>query len=253
METIKFYPIDVKQQQDQSIVIHAGDVAGATPYHHCISAGHSLKMGGSGDAYHILTQIAGSARYLSGGHSDSIDERATYIPAPDQDLVIEALTDTQILEIRWETREGDEAELELYKTSFPVIQLYRDAIQYRDRNKSEKTISRAIIEQRTIPRFALGSVETFGPDWIKAHDHPMLDQYFYSFPENDAFITIGGEPYRMRGNELLYIPLGAVHGVDVVQGKHCHYMWIDFMVDDTAMHRLDTSHIATGTKRSFDL
>lgn len=251
METIRFYPIDIKEKKARSEVIHAGDVAGAIPYHHFISTGHSFTIGGSGDAYHILTQIDGSARYLSGGHECRLDERATYIPAPERKLVIEALADTQILEIRWNTQAEDREELARYKTVFPVIQLYRDAIQYRDRNKSEKTISRAIIEQRTIPRFAMGSVETFGPDCVKAHDHPMLDQYFFSFPENDAFITIEGEPYRMCGNELLYIPLGAKHGVDVVQDKHCHYMWIDFMVDETAMHRLDTSHIATGTMRSF--
>jgi hypothetical protein len=98
----------------------------------------------------------------------------------------------------------------------------------------------------------MGSVETFGPACVKAPAHPMLDQYFFSFPENDAFITIEGEPYRMLGNQLLYIPLGALHGVDVVQKQHCHYMWIDFMVDETAMHRLDTSHIATGTMRTLE-
>ena len=33
--------------------------------------------------------------------------------------------------------------------------------------------------------------------------------------------------------------------------KHLHYMWIDFMVDDTSMTRLDTSHIPTGVMRDF--
>jgi hypothetical protein len=56
----------------------------------------------------------------------------------------------------------------------------------------------------------------------------------------------------MKGNELLYIPLGAMHGIDVKQGQHCHYLWIDFYPDnDVALKRLDASHIATGKHVEF--
>lgn len=89
--------------------------------------------------------------------------------------------------------------------------------QYKDRNKSEKTISRVMLEQRNIPRFAMGSVESYGPDFVRSHDHPMLDQFFVSFPENDMFLLIDYEPYRMMGNEACHIPLGSNHGVDVTE------------------------------------
>ena len=65
------------------------------------------------------------------------------------------------------------------------------------------------------------------------------------------FLLIDYEPYRMLGNEITHIPLGSNHGVDVTEKKHLHYMWIDFMVDDTSMTRLDTSHIPTGVMRDF--
>ena len=249
---IMFTPMDTNGQKTCSAPLNPGDISGAVPYQHSIKAGASLTLAGNGSVYHILTLIGGQARFLSSGRDDRITERATYVPSPDQALTIQAETDVVLLEIQWQTAPGDQDELVAFETVFPVVQLYRLAKQYRDRNKSDKTISRVIIEQRTIPRFAMGSVETFGPDCVKAHDHPMLDQYFFSFPENDAFITIEGEPYRMLGNQLLYIPLGSLHGVDVVQNTHCHYMWIDFMVDETAMHRLDTSHIATGTMRTLE-
>lgn len=251
MQPITYYPLDLTPAKTGSQVIHTGDIAGATPIHHAVMAGDTLTLPGNSGVYHILVLFTGSARFLTGDFAEIFSERISFVPAPDQDLAITALTDTHLLEISWVIGAGDAAELAEYQTRFPVIDRYKDAKQYRDRNKSDKTISRVMIEQRNIPRFAMGSVETYGPDFVKAHDHPMLDQYFFSFPENDAFITIDGEPYRMRGGELLYIPLGSAHGVDVVQKKHCHYLWIDFMVDDTAMNRLDTSHIATGTMRSF--
>jgi len=249
---ITFTAMDANKQATCSAPLNPGDIPGAVPYQHNIQSGDTLTLAGNSGVYHILTLIGGQARFLSGGRDDLIAERATYVPAPDQDVTIQAETAVSLFEIQWQIAPGDTAELAAFQTRFPVIQPYRLAKQYRDRNKSDKTISRVIIEQRTIPRFAMGSVETFGPDCVKAHDHPMLDQYFFSFPENDAFITIEGEPYRMLGNQLLYIPLESLHGVDVVQKKHCHYMWIDFMVDETAMHRLDTSHIATGTMRTLE-
>ena len=60
----------------------------------------------------------------------------------------------------------DDALAAEYHTQFPLIQVYRNSKQYRDRNKSDKTISRSCVDQRKIPRFAYGSVETYGIDAV---------------------------------------------------------------------------------------
>ena len=99
----------------------------------------------------------------------------------------------------------------------------------------------------------MGSVETYNIDAVKSHDHPMLDQFFFSFPENQMDVLIDYVPYHMDGCMLMYIPLGSIHGVDIKEGEHCHYMWIDFSPDNKlALQRLDSSHIATGTHVEFD-
>ena len=198
-----------------------------------------------------MVLIAGKVTFHTDGKDYVWDERVTFVPALDKDFSITAETNAQLLEIRWEMIESDYALIEEYKTVFPYQMSYAQSIQYRDRNKSDKTISRIMLEQRNIPRFAMGSVESYGPDFVKSHDHPMLDQFFVSFPENDMFLLIDYEPYRMMGNEITHIPLGANHGVDVTEKKHLHYMWIDFLIDDTSMKRLDTSHIHTGVMRDF--
>jgi hypothetical protein len=102
-----------------------------------------------------------------------------------------------------------------------------------------------------IPRFAMGSVETYGDDLIGQHTHPLLDQFFFSFPENDMDLLIDDFSLNMKGDTLLHIPLGSNHGVRVA-GKQCaHYLWIDFLLYPEGLTYLDETHIATGTHRSF--
>ena len=252
MEEVKIIPLEADLTVTHSEELCVGAIKGATPVNHTIAKGESITLEPCG-AYHILVLVAGTVRFTTGGKDYVWNERLTFIPDLEESVCMNAETDAQVLEIRWEMIESDYALIEEYRenTPFPYQVPYATATQYRDRNKSDKTISRKMIEQRHIPRFALGSVESYGPDFVKSHDHPMLDQFFVSFPENDMFLLIDYEPYRMRGNEICHIPLGSNHGVDVTERKHLHYMWIDFMVDDTAMARLDSSHKDTGVMRDF--
>lgn len=245
------HAINFTCKKNVSEVILPGCIPGATPYQHAVLAGSSLVLEPF-NGHHILILVGGDVEFVTDGNSYIFHERVSFVPNPKLSVEIKAITDVHLLEIRWDQKEGDDELAAEYKTQFPHIQIYRNAKQYRDRNKSEKTISRVIIEQRNIPRFCCGSVETYGIDSIKSHDHPMLDQYFFSFTENEMDVLIDFEPIRMKGNELLYIPLGAMHGVDVAEGQHCHYIWIDFYPDnDLALKRLDSSHIDTGKHVEF--
>lgn len=245
--------LDVNVHANRSVEILPDCIPGARPIHHSVVKGSVLRLE-PGECHHILNTIVGEAMFSTDGNEYTFHERVTFIPDPRKAVEITALTDLQILEIEWSKREKEDDELAAeYKTQFPLIQIYRNSKQYRDRNKSDKTISRSCVDQRKIPRFALGSVETYGIDAVKSHDHPMLDQFFFSFPENEMDVLIDFEPVPMAGNELLYIPLGAMHGVDIKAGQHCHYLWIDFYPDnDEALKRLDTAHIPTGKHVEFD-
>lgn len=245
--------VDVSRREAAAVELCKGEIPGARPVHHTIPAGQTLKFAGNCGYYHILILIQGKASFTTAGRTDVYDTRLTYVPASDADLTIVAETDVQILEIQWDIFPEDSEMLAEYRTEFPVRVPYQDSIQYVDRNKSPKTISRMMIPQRVIPRFSLGSVESYGYDLVKPHSHPMLDQFFFSFPENDMDVLIDGEHIPMGGNMILHIPLGADHGVEVTGDRHMHYMWIDFMPDnELALKRLDSSHIPTGTVRSFD-
>ena len=244
--------VDVSRREAAAVELCKGEIPGARPVHHTIPAGQTLKFAGNCGYYHILILIQGKASFTTADRTDVYDTRLTYVPASDADLTIVAETDVQILEIQWDIFPEDSEMLAEYRTEFPVRVPYQDSIQYVDRNKSPKTISRMMIPQRVIPRFSLGSVESYGYDLVKPHSHPMLDQFFFSFPENDMDVLIDGEHIPMGGNMILHIPLGSDHGVKVDGNRHLHYMWIDVMPDqEKGLERLNRTHKPTGLNRSF--
>lgn len=214
MEELKLYSLEANTSVTASQPICENYIKGATPINHTIKAGDRITFAPCG-AYHIMVLVEGKVTFTTGGQDYVWNERVTFVPALDQEMTVQAETNAQLLEIRWQMLESDYALIDEYKTVFPYQMSYALSKQYRDRNKSDKTISRVMLEQRNIPRFAMGSVESYGPDFVKSHDHPMLDQFFVSFPENDMFLLIDYEPYRMMGNEICHIPLGANLGVDV--------------------------------------
>ena len=112
-------------------------------------------------------------------------------------------------------------------------------------------MERELVRQRIVPGFCMGSVESFGYDKVAQHPHPMLDQFFFSFPENEVEVLIDDFRIPMGGDTLLHIPLGSNHGVEVREGRHMHYIWIDFFLGQEGLDRLDGSHKHTGEQRSF--
>jgi len=62
----------------------------------------------------------------------------------------------------------------VYHAKFIDCQSYSESI------KSPNTVSRTILSNKYIPRIAMGTVQTKGPDRVAAHEHPMLEQLFFS-------------------------------------------------------------------------
>ena len=243
--------LSLSDTQRSSQVMLEGEIPGATVFHHVLPAGERIDFAGTSDFLRILFLCQGAATFLLEGEGYPYDEKAVFVARPQQEVGVTVQQNAHLLEIRWELHDADRKELETTETSFPITSRYLDAIQYRDPFKSEKTISRAIIPQRLLPRFAMGSVETYGDDLIGQHEHPLLDQFFFSFPENNCDLLLDDIVYPMEGNTLLHIPLGCNHGVSV-RGKQCaHYIWIDFIFDEEGLAYLDEVHKSTGTKRSF--
>lgn len=245
--------VDTSVTTMRSLPMVVGEIPGAATNHVTVPTGKMFVLEADETHYHIFILIEGVCTVESGNVTAEFSERVTFVPAPEDTLTLTAKTNTQLLEIIWNITEEDIKLRSDYGTTFPHIQPYATSIQYVDRNKSPKTISRMMIPHKIIPRFSIGSVESYGYDYVKPHTHPMLDQFFFSFPENQMDLIINGEKIPMAGNEIVHIPLGADHGVEVTNTDHMHYMWIDFMPDNKAgLERLESSHKPTGLMRDLE-
>ena len=156
--------------------------------------------------------------------------------SPDDRIDIEAVTDSALLEINLYSEAKPEA------GKLPYFINYADAHTYREDCKSEKTVSRMLLEPRIVPDLAVGSVETYGKDRVDAHEHPDVEQLFFGFSENDMHLKINGELHYMGGNTLVHIPLASLHGVEVEDGGCAHYIWIDYIINEKGLEYMDSAH-----------
>ncbi len=229
-----------------------GEIPGATVYHHVLPAGDVVQFMADPSFLRILFLCQGEVRFSIGDKEWLYAQKAVFVPLPEQAVEVKVAQTAHLLEIRWALIQTDWDELREKAALFPITQRYADAMQYRDPFKSEKTISRAIIPHRMLPRFAMGSVETYADDLIGQHEHPLLDQFFFSFPENRMTLLIDDIQYPMGADTLLHIPLGSNHGVSVTGDEVAHYIWIDFIPDaERGNAYLDEVHKPTGQTRHF--
>lgn len=101
---------------------------------------------------------------------------------------------------------------------------------YTEDIKSSKTLNRMILPEGMVPRFAMGSVETEGPDKVGEHVHPMLDQIFFGLEGCNCSCFAQGDKAVLTEDMMLHIPLGSNHYVSVAEGDKLAYIWMDFFL-----------------------
>jgi len=135
-----------------------------------------------------------------------------------------------LLRIRQQLTPKDLQELTLHPEfqQAPHVKRFQDCEPYSEAIKSPKTISRTLLPENYVPRMAMGTVETTGPDAVGEHKHPMLEQFFFGLRGNDITVTADSQSANLKQFTLLHIPLGSMHGAQVAAGKKMHYIWMDF-------------------------
>jgi quercetin dioxygenase-like cupin family protein len=123
---------------------------------------------------------------------------------------------------------------QVYFTKFEDCQSYTEPI------KSPNTISRTILPNKIIPRIAMGTVKTKGPDKVGEHKHPMLEQLFLGLSENKCTVYADGAQQQLTAYSLLHIPLGSTHSVSVDEGETLYYVWMDFFLNKEGEEWLKT-------------
>lgn len=106
-----------------------------------------------------------------------------------------------------------------------------DCESYTEPIKSPNTVSRTILPNKYIPRIAMGTVQTKGPDRVGFHEHPMLEQLFLGLKDNQTITYADDAQIDFPEFSVLHIPLGSSHSVSVDENKIMYYVWMDFFRD----------------------
>ncbi|WP_194766896.1 hypothetical protein [Tamlana sp. I1] len=117
---------------------------------------------------------------------------------------------------------------------------FTDCESYTEPIKSPQTTSRTILPNKYIPRVAMGTVKTIGPDAVGAHVHAMLEQLFLGLDNNQAIVHADEAQVDFPPYSLLHIPLGSSHSVSVNANQELYYVWMDFFLDKDGEKWLET-------------
>ncbi len=173
------------------------------------------------------TMVAGTSRYEVEGETIARAPQgvAWQIEVPEGQTL-------HAVRVRRTLTASDLAELKKYpqNNAAPLVKKFRDCTPYGEAIKSPKTVSRTLLPENFVPRMAMGTVETSGPDVVGRHKHPMLEQIFLGLKGNDITVLADDNRANLTGFSILHIPLGSNHGAEVAAGKHLHYVWMDFFV-----------------------
>ena len=175
----------------------------------------------------------------------SIVPETIFLPNSIQHISISAKKNDTLhfLKISSKLTEQDIEDLKTFpkeNTQTPYFKKFVDCEAYTEPIKSPNTISRTVLPNKYIPRIALGTVETIGPDKVGAHKHAMLEQLFLGLTDNNVIVYADEAKVDFPEYSLLHIPLGSSHSVDVFEGKKMYYMWMDFFRDKKGEEWLKT-------------
>lgn len=242
------HPFVAMQQIDSSYASGSyamlpGDIKGTYPFYHILDVGQSIHFPSNRFLQRVFLLVDGNIEIMDITNNSLLSERCSYIPNPENEIHIIAKEKSFIFEINWELSQEDVKQLEISPPSYPIIQLYSECPHYTEDFKSARTISRTIVPHNILPRFSMGSNESGENDRVEMNNHPAIDQYFYSFPDNDVILRIEESRIHFKGDTVLHVPLGAFHGVEIGENQKMHYVWIDFIVDQEAgLEYLNTVH-----------
>lgn len=123
--------------------------------------------------------------------------------------------------------------------SVVYIKSFKECEPYSESIKSAKTVSRTLLPKDIVPRMAIGTVETTGPDKVAPHSHPMLEQYFLGLSGNNITVLSDSSLTMLKSGEIFHIPTGSNHGADVAAGSKLYYIWMDFFQDRKGLEWLN--------------
>jgi hypothetical protein len=220
------------------------EVAGVTIRYCVLRKGKRISLEAQRNKARALMFLVGECQLTIASFEYAIGEMAVAAAAPNAPTTVESISQTvEFMDILLDLTSGDEGELSRNGGRLPYFRTYSECEVYREEIKSAKTVSRTLIPPNLLPRFSMGSVQTTGPDVVQAHQHAMLEQFFFGLPGNSCHVRADAHEIPFGESALLHIPRGSLHGVRVEENHALHYLWLDFFLRQEDMSYISETHI----------
>ncbi|WP_372753805.1 hypothetical protein [Mariniflexile sp.] len=243
---IEFLEMDIKTNQPElskSILIN--EIPGVTTEHMAITNGIPKKVTIDKTHKTIYLFIKGYGKLISGSKTYNIVPETIMLPNNITDITFKPIENDTLhyLKISVFQTELDNEDIKTFpKENVDNIYFkqFTECESYTEPIKSPQTTSRTILPNKYIPRVAMGTVKTIGPDKVGAHEHGMLEQLFLGLANNQTIVYADAAMVDFPEYSLLHIPRGSSHSVSVNANNEMYYVWMDFFVDKAGEEWLKT-------------
>ena len=243
---IEFLNMDLQaNQQEQAKSILTNEIPGITSEHVTITSDITKKVNIDKTHKTIYLFIKGYGNLTSDGKTHEIVPETIMLPNNVDNITFKPIENDTLHYLKISVFQT-ELDIEDIKT-FPkenidniYFKQFTDCKSYTEPIKSPQTTSRTILPNKYIPRVAMGTVKTIGPDKVGAHVHGMLEQLFLGLTSNQTIVYADAAQVDFPEYSLLHIPRGSSHSVSVDAGNEMYYVWMDFFVDKDGEEWLKT-------------
>lgn len=233
------------KQQEQSKTILSNEIDGVSSEHITITSSIAKKVKIDKKHKTIYLFIKGYGSLTSGGKTYDIVPETIMLPNNAKGISFKPVENDTLHYLKISVFQT-ELDIEDIKT-FPkentdniYFAKFTDCKSYTEPIKSPQTTSRTILPNKYIPRVAMGTVKTIGPDQVGAHEHGMLEQLFLGLTDNQTIVYADEAQVDFPEYALLHIPRGSSHSVSVNANNEMYYVWMDFFVDKDGEEWLKT-------------
>lgn len=196
----------------------------------------------------IYLFVKGTGEIIADKSSYAIVPESIFLPNAAENVTIGTSRDStaHYVKVSCKLSVQDQENLKLLpqeNTQSPYFAKFSDCQSYSEAIKSPNTVSRTILSNEYIPRVAMGTVHTIGPDKVAAHEHPMLEQLFLGLSGNNCIVYADTDKAEFPSFSMLHIPLGSSHSVSVEKDEIMYYVWMDFFLDKEGEQWLKTHNV----------
>ena len=243
---IEFLPMELElNHQEQNKTILNNEIDGVISKHVTITNNITKKVKVETGYKMVYLFIKGRGILTSGGKTYNIVPETIMLPNNAEDILFKPLKNDILhyLKISVLQTELDKEDIKTFpkeNTNNIYFKKFTDCKSYTEPSKRSQTTSRTILPNKYIPRVAMGTVKTIGPDKVGAHEHAMLEQLFLGLTNNQTIVYADEAQVDFPEYSLLHIPRGSSHSVSVKADNEMYYVWMDFFVDKDGEEWLKT-------------